>query len=225
MAEDKPLTPEKQLLNIIENPKQQGVRAQTAKRQGISLFSLGALKGRLSFFKKFSFKKWTSFRKLSSNSFGLRQINLALKFIIVFLVIYLGYSVAVMAIELKKASNLIFEYEKPAVPTIESVSPLKNLPYYLEKVAARDLFSPPVVEKKEPEERTIEVEPADAQIKKYSLVGIAWSDNPEAMIEDKDAKKTYFLKRGQFLDENVKVVAIFKDAVIVARDDKEFELR
>lgn len=226
MADNKPLTPEKQLLNIIEDPKQQMLRVEATKRQGISWFSFGALRGRLSFFKSFSFKKWSSFRQLSSTSVGIRQINLLLKFMIVFLAVYLGYTVFVMAVELKNASNLIFEYDKSLVPAPEVVSPLKSLAYYSEKVASRDLFNPATTsEAKEPEEKTIDVQPQENQIKKYSLVGIAWSDNPEAMIEDKEGKKTHFVRRGQMIDDDIKVIAIFKDAVILTKGDKEYELR
>ena len=226
MAENEPLTPEKQLLKIIENPKQQTLQVESTKRKGISWFSLGALKGRFSFFKGFSFKKWSSFRQLTSTSFGIRQINLVLKILIVFLAVYLGYTVFVMAVDLKKASNLMFEYDKSTAPAPEVVSSLKGLPYYLEKVAVRDLFVPKsAVESKEPEEKVVNVQPEEGQLKKFALVGIAWSNNPEAMIEDKEAKKTHFVKRGQMIDDEVKVVAIFKDTVIVTKGDKEFELR
>jgi type II secretory pathway component PulC len=57
------------------------------------------------------------------------------------------------------------------------------------------------------------------------LVGIAWSNDPEAMIEDGKNKRTFFVKRGQTLDDEVKVVTIFKDKVILTFKGKEFELR
>jgi hypothetical protein len=52
MAEDKPLTPEKQLLNIIEKPmSHSSLRAAAIKYRSLSLFSLSAIKARLAFLK------------------------------------------------------------------------------------------------------------------------------------------------------------------------------
>jgi len=225
MAADEPVTPEKQLLKIIESPKAEPLQTANIKRKGRVLFSLGALKGRLAFLKSFSFQKWSSFRQASQTSMGIHHVNLALKFLILFLAVYLGYSVYVMAVELKKASNLIFEYDKTILPAPELVTSLKDLPYYLEKVTSRDLFNVVSVSPQEPEQTVVEIEPQDKRIKKYSLVGIAWSDNPEVMIENTEAKKTHFVHRGQLIDDDVKIVAIFKDAVILSQDGKEFELR
>ena len=54
MAEDdnKSITPEKQLLRLIESPKKdEETRTAGVKREGKKWFSLGALRGRLSFLK------------------------------------------------------------------------------------------------------------------------------------------------------------------------------
>lgn len=227
MAEDKPLTPEKQLLKLIENPKGESLRAEDVKRQGKKWISLGALKGRLAFWKSFSFRKWISVKQLSRSSFGIRRVNLILKFSIVFLSLYLGYSVFVTAAEMKRASNLIFEHEKNLTAALEPGSPLKSLPYYLEKVGGRNLFSFTALPKEEPAEEgpVSEAQPEGKKARQLLLVGIAWSDDPEAMIEDTDAKQTYFVRRGQSIDDELKVVAIFKDAVILSVDGKEIELK
>jgi hypothetical protein len=78
-----------------------------------------------------------------------------------------------------------------------------------------------------PVEQAPEAQPAqDAEaVQSLALVGISWSSNPDAIIEDKARQRTYFVKRGQEVGEGVKVEAIFKDHVVVTFEDREYELR
>lgn len=226
MAENGPLTPEKQLLKLIENPKQASLQAEAAKREGKKWFSISALKGRVAFWKGFSIKRWFSFKKLTKNSYGIRQVNLALKILIGLTGAYLIYSTVELSLGVKKASNLIFPPEKGISDAKENDLELKSVSYYLEKTKGRNIFNVGQLPEKEvkKEEPPAPAEASD-RTKDYSLVGIAWSDNPEAMIEDKKDNKTYFVKRGQPLSEGVKVVTIFRDKVILSYEEKEFELR
>ncbi len=223
MAKDEPTTPEKQLLKLIENPSRDTVKNETAKREGRKWFSLGALKGRFAFLESLSIQKLGSVKQLFKSSPGLHQLNFGLKIGILFLTIYFGYSVVAMVIQLKKASNLILQPDHPPLPAAEEAATLKNMNYYLDKVAGRDLFK--FGAKPKP---TISERPTffseEPKPKKFSLVGIAWSVNPEAMIEDTEQKRTYFVRQGQALDNSVKVVAIFKDRVVLSDNGKEFEL-
>ncbi|MDD2752185.1 MAG: hypothetical protein PHN59_03565, partial [Candidatus Omnitrophica bacterium] len=61
-------------------------------------------------------------------------------------------------------------------------------------------------------------------ITNYKLVGIMWSDNPQAMIEDTKEQKTYLLGNGEQLGQ-VKVKKIFRDKVVIGKDEQEWELR
>lgn len=225
MVENEPLTPEKQLLKLIEKPKGETVAAEHVKREGKKWFSLDALKGRLAYLKSFSLKKWLWFRRESQTSFGLRQINFILKCAVLFLTLFLGYSVIVMALELTRASNLIFRFDQKETVQPEPSPVLKDLSSYLDKVRSRDIFNvgTAAVEKAQ-EEAVKEVPPPEVK-RNFSLVGIAWSENPEAMIEDVDEKRTHFMKRGQAIDDEVKVVSIFKDRVILNYKGEEVELR
>ena len=225
MAENEPITPEKQLLKLIENPNAQGVQAQKARREGGKWFSMGALKGRLGFLKTLSGERWTSLRKLFRTPPGIRQLNMALKFSILFLSLYLGYNMAAMGIQWRRASNLILQPGKGA--PLETGQPviLKNLSYYTDKVASRDIFKLGATAKHEEESEGAGGAPKEDATKNFSLVGIAWSSNPEAMIENIQLKRTHFVKRGQSFDEDIKVVAIFKDRVVLSWQGKEFELK
>ena len=228
MAENEPLTPEKQLLKLIENPtnpKQEPLRIEKAKREAKKWFSLNALKGRLSFLKTFLSGLRSSFRERSKSQFGIRHFNFLLKCLILFLSLYLGYAIVVTALELKRASNLIFKYEESPHSLPEPAPMLKNLSYYMDKVTARDIFNVGAPESKEKTKEEDAALVEETLSKKFSLVGIAWSDNPEAMVEDVESKRTHFVKRGQTINQDVKVVAVFKDRVVLSYQDKEFEVR
>src|SRR3989338_4347464 len=62
--------------------------------------------------------------------------------------------------------------------------------------------------------------------KNLRLVGISWSADPDVMIEDTNMQRTFFLKKGQVMENiNVKVEAVFKDKVVLSCDGEEAELR
>lgn len=61
-------------------------------------------------------------------------------------------------------------------------------------------------------------------ITNFKLVGIMWSDNPQAMIEDSKEQKTYLLSAGEQLGQ-VKVKRILRDKVVIGKDEQEWELR
>ncbi|MBI4430418.1 MAG: hypothetical protein HY587_01730 [Candidatus Omnitrophica bacterium] len=229
MAENEPpLTPEKQLLKLIENPKQDALRAESKKREGRNWFSAAALKGRFSFWKSLSSARQFSLKRFTRSSVGIRQVNTLLKILIALGGLYFGYAVIHMGLELNRASNLIFEPGEGTQEAKGTPERLNTLSYYLEKVSARNIFEKPVLRERKPEEKT-EVEPSKTEnedfSKSFSLVGIAWSQNPEAMIEDTAKKKTHFVRRGQTIDEKIRIVTIFKDKVILSIDGKEFELK
>jgi hypothetical protein len=225
MAENESLTPEKQLLKLIQNPSTTTLQTHKVKREGKKWFSLGALRGRLGFLKSISAARWSSLGQRVRTPPGLRQVNMALKFCILFLVLYLSYGVVAMAIQLRKASQLILQPDKSIPFEMGEPVTLKNLSYYTDKVGARDIFKlGPTAKAPDTPESTV-VPPEEDLSKNFSLVGIAWSNDPEAMIENTQLKRTHFVKRGQFFDQSIKVVAIFKDRVVLGQNEKEFELK
>jgi hypothetical protein len=226
MATNESLTPEKQLLKLIENPKQASVRVESAKREGKKWFSFPAFKGRLDFWKGTSVKQWFSLKKFSKSAHGVEQINVILKVLIVIAALYTGYSVFSMAKGIKNAANLILPTDRVAAgDVLEPTGGLQSIAYYLEKIKGRNIFTPPMTQPTVSEEKAAEGAPEEDPFKDCSLVGIAWSDDPEAMIEDTKLSRTFFMKRGQSLANGVRVVTIFKDKVILGYRDREFELR
>ncbi|MCM8782733.1 MAG: hypothetical protein NC828_06795 [Candidatus Omnitrophica bacterium] len=227
MAQTRPLTPEKELLKLIEDSKSNAtaVSAQAIKHQGLSLFSFGAWLGRVSFFKEV-FKKWC--QSIRPHQLDIKLINKLLGLFIFILAVYFITSLFSSLVNLKKMPYLEFKpQERTMLEGAQEVSFLKkSASYYVEKVRERDIFkmgakkttvaaTPPP---KGPSSRIIE---ATQHLK---LVGISWSKDPDAMIEDSRALRTFFVKRGQMIGE-VKVQAIFKDKVVLNYAGEEIELR
>ncbi len=216
MAQERPLTPEKQLLKLIEDPKLKPTAFSTLaiKHQGLSLISFSAWMGRVYFLKDW-FKR--RFQGSAHQGFNVKIISNVLGICIFVLTIYFMSNLLASFINLKKVGNLLLEVKKEdsslALPGEAFVSK-KTVSYFLEKIRQRDIFRmgqnksvDAGVASRGPSSRIIE---ATQHLK---LVGISWSEDPDAMIEDTLALRTFFVKRGGLVGE-VKVQAIYKDKLI-----------
>lgn len=224
MAQERPLTPEKQLLKLIEDPTSKGTSyAQAIKHQGLSLFSFSAWIGRLSFLKDW-FKR--RLKRPKYYEFNLKIISQLLGICIFVLAFYFISNLFTSLINLKKMPNLLLEVKKEDLKPVsfqEASVSKKAVSYFLEKVRARDIFKMPV--DKVP--KTVIKGPSSGIIEAtqhLKLVGISWSDDPDAMVEDTKALRTFFIKRGQLIGE-IKVQAFFKDKVVLSYAGEEIELR
>jgi len=224
MAEEKSLTPEKQLLRLIEEPKTQGhLHSVAIKHFGLSLFSSSVIRARISFLKdrlKNDFKNGRLYR------LNVKTLNIILGLWVFILASYFITNFLISVTHLKKTLNLDLKTAKNAQQIdSQAVSSLKVVSHYLEKVRARDIFKMGSKKTqtddagvKAPSSKIME---ATANLK---LVGISWSDDPDAMIEDTKLLRTFFMKRGQMIGE-VRVQAIFKDKVVLSYAGEEVELR
>jgi hypothetical protein len=225
MAQDRSLTPEKQLLKIIETSKGNalGVAARSSRRHGMSWLNLGAWLGRISFFK-------VRLEKLSSG-FSLEQLdvktaNRILGFLVLLLSLYFMGSLIMSLVNLSKLPRLETNPQaaKVDINIPEPQGLKKAASYYLDKVRERDIFTMGLkkLAAKQPEQgpsaKIIEITST------LKLVGISWSNDPDAMIEDTKSLKTYFVKRGDMVGET-KVQAIFRDKVVLSLENEEFELK
>ncbi|PIV39144.1 MAG: hypothetical protein COS29_04160 [Candidatus Omnitrophica bacterium CG02_land_8_20_14_3_00__42_8] len=111
------------------------------------------------------------------------------------------------------------------IPDIASVSVRVNGPevfkpaeFYLQDVRQRDIF------KIVPKDITGTTAESNLQVltKDFNLAGIYMGEYPEVMIEDKAAKKTYFLKQGDKI-KGVVVKNIFKDKVVLEYGSETIE--
>ncbi|OGX38489.1 MAG: hypothetical protein A3C53_07345 [Omnitrophica WOR_2 bacterium RIFCSPHIGHO2_02_FULL_68_15] len=68
---------------------------------------------------------------------------------------------------------------------------------------------------------TAKLGPTSTNVK---LVGIIWSDHPQAMLEDTQEQKTYLLGPGEQIGD-VTIKKILQDKVILGNHEREWELR
>ncbi|MFH1867909.1 MAG: hypothetical protein ABH843_02960 [Candidatus Omnitrophota bacterium] len=229
MAQERPDTPEKQLLKLIEDPKSKTAsKAQAVKRKGISLFSPGAWLGRTSFLKK-GLGSWLKSEGLKL--LNVKVLNRTLGLCNFMLIAYLAVNFSNSMIEFKNKPDLGLSAKiaKKSPEIIEVASLLKDEPYYLNKIGERNIFEMGKIESDdiigEPQvQLTPTASPAIEATQHLKLVGISWSNEPDAMVEDTRALRTFFVKKGQLVGE-VRVKDILRDRIILTYQGDEVELR
>ena len=140
MAEDKSLTPEQQLLKLIEDPNKPGkakAPAAAFAAPGRAKGIFGAILGRISFFKRGAGKKKTLRR---SSSFSIASVNKLLYVVVGCLMVYVVFDAAASAMNLKRPPNFAPPKDMKTVSAKIAVEPLKETSYYLQKVTSRDIF-------------------------------------------------------------------------------------
>jgi len=230
MAPERPVPPEKQLLKLIESQKAKGstaaIQANAAKHHGLSLFSFGAWLGRFSFFRG---RTKAALKGDITRHVDLKMVNAALVAGSCALCAYFVLSIYFSMEDLKKATSLTFKtpesIRKAFVDSGDAGTFTKAASYYLEKISERNIFKmgPRVTAKEAPPEKPPVSQLTEAMAN-LNLVGISWSSDPDAMVEDKRSGKTFFVKKGQMVGE-LRVEAIFKDKVILKYGDDEAELK
>ncbi len=224
---DNSQSPEKQLLNLIEKPSSQKTPVSSVigavKRQGMGLVDTGMFKGKSSFFKD-AFKG--GIPGFDMRSWDIKTLNVLFEVFIVLLVAIFLVNLAVSIAHLGKKVKFEVKLAKPSEYRIAPVaSLLKGPAIYVEKARERDIFRmgarPPDSDglSKGPSQRILD---ATSQ---YRLAGISWSDDPDVMIEDTKNQRTYFLKKGQIIDNDVRVQSVSKEKVILSYQGEEVELR
>jgi hypothetical protein len=226
MSPQRPATPEKQLLNLIEKPlPRNSLNVAAIKYHGLSWLSMGGLKGRFAFLRnRFKF----NFNLRDLRDLDIRTLNKALKFSLALLVVYFIVNLSTSVANLKKDLKLPVKIEKSQEGTSANKinSFLKSASYYLDKAKEKDIFRKGM--KKimaaagaisTPSQKMMEL------TQNYRLVGISWSQDPDVMIEDSKTQRTFFLKKGQIIENDVVLKDVFKDKVILGYAGEEVELR
>ena len=218
MVQSNSSTPERELLKLIEEDKDNSNSSSSGRLRGVLSFSV--LRGRFSFFRR-NFLKGISFRDFSITSF-----NKLLLIILLCMIFYVSFDIITSASRLNKELESSFKLQRKVVfSPKKEVSLLKNITYYVNEAKKRDIFNIIVAKKEEkliPQK--IDAKEIIEKTKHLKLVGIAWSDNPDAMIEDTRAKKTLFVKEGDNINE-VRVKKILKDKVILSFKGEDIELK
>lgn len=214
-------TPEEQLLNLIE--KEKGFKMLRPKRKKFRLLSFINLRNLWLFFPSLKGFLRNKLARLKSSikEPNLKVINKVLVGVSIILIVYLITDFTFIRPDIKqfyKGASVTRE-RRLKESTVEEVRPFL---YYLEMVRRRNIFLPVAL-------KTVESSQVEAKnilatlIGELRLVGISWGEEPQAMIEEKNTKKTYFLKTGDTVNK-LKIETIYKDRVILTYDGQKTEL-
>ncbi|MFH0772069.1 MAG: hypothetical protein V1933_05565 [Candidatus Omnitrophota bacterium] len=159
---------------------------------------------------------------------SLRILNLALVMVLVLIVLYLIFDIAQFGFGkrrfLKKDVRIFVpvsaQYADKAKLIQEESAP--GFEDYSRVITERELFKP---QRSEPQaEKIYSNQPLTYDgFKNLSLIGIIGGENPQAIVEDKENGKSYFLFKGQTINQ-MKVEDILEDRVIFDFNGQRFEL-
>jgi len=212
------ISPEERLFNAIEKNEGPPAKGESPKKNTIDFNeAFSKLKRKIL---SFGIKKVGGDEKRSFNIFGnLKIVNRILAAGSGVLAIFLVTDMTM----LKQNGDRIFAKTAgmEALPFQKKpITPLKELSFYEEAVSRRDIFNPPA---KGYAKSALDTAPKISELtKNLNLVGIYWGTYPEAMIEDTEAKKTYFLKRGDPIS-GLRIKNILKDRIILEYQGEEME--
>ena len=218
MESRKSPTPERELLELIEDGKNHnGISPVNRFKRGGAL-SFAAARARLSFFKN------NISNIFHPQEFNIASFNKLLGVIFLFLLFYVSADITSSMLGLKRKVEAAFKLpKKPSFYSQRSTSSLKELKYYLNEAKNRDIFNI-VTAKPVKTTKVKDIQAIKEKISYLKLVGISWSDNPDAMIEDTRAKRTLFVKEGDFIND-ILVKKILKDKVILNLKGEDVELK
>jgi hypothetical protein len=109
--------------------------------------------------------------------------------------------------------------EKIIESKIEPTQEIKPYEFYLEAAKGRQIFGSVSGQGAEQPASSINAD----LIKDINLVGIISGENPQAVIEDKKAQKTYYVTKGQFIGE-FQVDDIQEGKIILNYNGQKYEL-
>jgi len=201
------ITPEEKLLNIIESPDiNRNKIVPSRDKKGLQKNKVFAWTGKINFDKKII--KFFELRFANKALFVLCGVFTLLG---VFDFVKLKINLNGRLNEIKIQTVSAGKKEIPIMPEIDITGLLKD-------AAQRNIFSFIPPKENAVSEYELPVRP------EYKLVGIIWSDTPQAMLENPDAQKTYLLSEGEQIDK-ITVKKIFKNKIILASEEEEWELR
>jgi len=213
---NKGLSPEEQLLNLIE--KEDGSKAKKPKKKlSFTSSKLGKL------FTPFS-RMGPALKKLKGRMRGESPLEFINKAFIVLCSVVICYSVVDFIFnkkDIEKFYNTVPNIRRAGDEAGKIVA-LRPFLHYLVVAQRRNIFNPIEIVKEADviQEKKLTLQNLLADL---VLVGIAWGEEPQAMIESKETKQTYFLNKGETIN-SLKIERILRDKVILSHEGQEAEL-
>lgn len=189
MPENK-ITPEDRLLKIIESPAEHTKsRVEFIRKQrGQFIPNLKQI---------FSFKKYNRAGgiKFKFSAFGLRFINIALLVLAVLVTLFSIFDFIMDKVHLKNRFNLISRSSQAEEQNASKLAFLSadDLEGVLKNTGEKNIFSLAPVSSA----NKTKAEVLEKDVSNLKLVGVLWSEHPQVMIEDAEAKRTYLLGVGE----------------------------
>ncbi len=159
--------------------------------------------------------------KNGKKEFNIKALNCGLFVFAVLLSLYYIKGISFSLNQIKNIDFGNFASLKGAEAVANEAFSLKPFSFYLESVKKRDIFR---MGRKPPVEGELISSKAAEATQNLRVVGISWSEQPDAMIEDIKTGKTYFVKKGQIAGE-FKVEAIYKDRVTLKSGMESIDIR
>lgn len=159
--------------------------------------------------------------KLVSVRFPKFKLNKVLITIFIVSLIYLATSIVHPMVFSKKIKIPVINHKAEkgnAAKTIQAKSSIKPYSFYLDGIKQRKIFASAALDLEKPTGTAS----ADL-IKDVNLVGIISGDEPQAIIEDKKAQKTYYLRKGQFIGK-LQLENITEGKIILSYEGQRYEL-
>ncbi len=153
-----------------------------------------------------------------------KVVNSALVAVLVLIIVFFLFDIVTSKIRPRAEQDAAKGGERAAPPAVEDASHPAAAPFsaYAD-VGKRELFKPlrSDAQEKAASQRT-SVSGQD-KLKDLSLIGIVAGDKPQAVIEDRKIQKTYFLNKGQSVNQMI-VEDILEDRVILDFEGEKLEL-
>lgn len=159
--------------------------------------------------------------KLFPRNFSIPTFNKAIKLLLVLSFLWL----ILLFLQPSYAPNKTKQLKPMAAKNLaKKISPdakeqIKPYSFYLEGIKNRKIFSSAAAEDTQ---KVIGTASADL-IKDINLVGIISGEEPQAVIEDKKAQKTYYLKKGQYIGE-LQLEDILEGKIVLEFNGQNYEL-
>jgi len=212
--EEKKITPEDQLLRIIEDPKTEKSKIHLSVKA-----VNGGIKSLAGFFKNLHIQK-DFFKRINLQS--VNKIILAICG--VFTIFWLFDFIKINYILNKKLEKIVAEAQAYE-PKNVNIAPFPEISIAdaITGVKKRNIYTFTLLSTPIEQQSSIEADIA-AMLGNLKLVGIILGDNPQAMIENTKEQNTYLLNKNDIVGQ-LTIKKILRDKVILGKDDKEWELR
>ncbi len=213
MANQTPLTPEENLLRIIESPAEaaRGMRQRPRPPFDAKLY-LQMVRAKYGD----SIQRLATVRSLNIAFFAAASVAT----LFLFVDFWLGMPKAEILERLEASA-------KTSGVGDLSIEQLKPQALYMQEITGRNIFAlaeTPAATQAAAAQTPAQNPVVENIITAYRVVGIIWSETPQAILEDVKGGGTQLINRGSVV-KGVRVKDILKDRVIMSYDGKDVELR